>query len=250
MTSRSSPGSNATWSFGSRSNRRATGLIVDLSELPLKHVVLVMATREGVNDQTRKCVDRVEELGASRLQLAGCSDVATARNLLLTHALDTCEEHKTVFLLVDDDILFDPGVAQLVCEDALEGEQPVSAVYATNNGAIAGTPRGDGLWNTGLGFLAVRRDKLAEYAETLGGKLPGMNKNLIYPFCQSRVSRDGKEWHAEDYWFCDGMGGVVLKPLGVGHLKRVPLTPDQHTLDMIADPKATEARQKAEQAAE
>lgn len=217
----------------------------DLAALPLRHVVVVTPTREGVNAQTRKCIWALEELGAGRLDLAGCSDVALARNLLLTSALERSEPHRTVFLLVDDDMVFSTGDAQLIVERALSEAHPVSAVYATSSLALAHSRRPDGRWWSGLGFMAVRRDKLQELADKLP-TLQAINRTPIKPFCQCRPNEAGDMWLSEDWFFSEAMGGVILHTIGVAHLKRMPIEPDAHTLNMVSHPDAAEQIQRDE----
>lgn len=208
--------------------------MTDLSEMPLKHVLILTPTRDGVSSITRRCITALEQLGAGRMDLAGVSDVALARNLLLTSGLDSAEKERTVFLLVDDDMSFSEAQAQLVIDAAEQGAYPVSAVYATSAATLAHTRRPDGRWWSGLGFLAIRREQLLELSRRLQ-PLRGMNGVMFMPFCQSRASVDGERWLSEDYWFCEQFNGVELLPIGVAHYKAMPISPDQHTLDRIAN---------------
>jgi hypothetical protein len=41
------------------------------------------------------------------------------------------------------------------------------------------------------------------------------------------------EWLPEDFWFCHHFGGVVLLPVGIGHIKPMPLWPDERMLREI-----------------
>lgn len=200
------------------------------SDLPLRHVWCLTPTRNGIEPLTRRCIDSVCELGAGRLELAGCSDVALARNMLMTRALESAPDDVTVFLLADDDMSFSRAQAELVVGECLERERPVSAIYATNSAAMAHTRRPDGTWLSGLGFMAVQRAHLQRVAEAMG-TVVGINGAALYPFCQ--CGPKGKGWFSEDYWFSDLMGGVDLLPMAVAHLKKIPLTADAHTIDRV-----------------
>lgn len=203
---------------------------MNASDLPLRHVWCLTPSKNGIESLTRRCIDSVCELGAGRLELTGCADVALARNLLMTKALESAPAEVTVFLLVDDDMSFSRAQAELVVGECLERERPVSAIYATNSAAMAHTRRSDGTWLSGLGFMAVQRAHLVRMAEALG-TVSAINGNAIHPFCQSAARAHA--WFSEDYWFCDLMGGVDLLPMAVAHLKKIPLTADAHTIDRV-----------------
>lgn len=205
-------------------------------ELPLKNVCVLIPTREGISTNTRNCLDDLIVLGARRVVVSGCADVALARNLLMTRALDLTTEETECFLLLDDDILFDRATAQLLVERALLANRAVSAVYCTNDGHIAARRLDDDRWLTGLGFMAVPRSLLQIFANALP-RLKSAREQDLYAFCQSRMLENDKElgtvWLSEDQWFCHCLGGVVLAPLRVQHWKRVPLLPDDHTMAFL-----------------
>lgn len=205
-----------------------------MAELPLKHVIILIPTRDGLTLLTRNCVQESEQSGARRLELGGCSDVALARSTLLTRALESASEHVTVFLLVDDDMVFTPAQAVLLSDQALGSKYPVSAVYATSAGTLAHTRRADGRWNSGLGCMAVSRAELQRVADALP-RVKGVNGQLVWPICESKAI--GDTWMSEDYTFCDRFGGALLANFGVGHVKRVPLYPDAASIDQTLHPK-------------
>ena len=89
--------------------------------------------------------------------------------------------------------------------------------------------------------MALRREQLAAKATDLPA-LPAINREPVHPFCQCRPAADGSQWLSEDYWFCEMFGGVILAPIAVAHLKEMPITPDQHTLDSIV---ALDAKEEA-----
>ena len=204
---------------------------MSLEELPLRHVMVLTPTRDGVCTDTRRCVERLEALGAKRLEISGVSDVAMARNMLLTQALMLIDASITMFLLIDDDMVFDAGTAQLLVDRAEQSEHPVSAMYSTPV-SLAHSERPEGRWFSGLGFMAVRVDKLKQYASRLP-LLKAINREPAFPFCQCRPHPRRETWLSEDYWFCDQMDGVMLAPLVVKHLKKVPVYPDQETVNAV-----------------
>ena len=222
------------------------------SDLPLKHCAVLTCTREGIPTYTAQCLDDLRVLGARMLTLAGVSDVTLARNLLISRAEATSGEDITVFLLVDDDIIFSRVQAQLLCEQALVQEKPVSAVYPTNERVLAAQRWQNGLWLCGLGFMAVPRALVTAFAKEHPPFL-AKDEQKVWPFCQSSPSPDGKQWWSEDYWFSYNMGGVVLARHAVKHWKRLPLFADEATMAELFDPEPTgnqEQDAKPEKAAE
>lgn len=201
--------------------------------LPFQRVLCITPTRSGLQPLTRRCIDALCDLGAARLELAGTSDIALARNLLLTRAREA-PEHRDVFMLIDDDMSFSAAQAELLVQECLERDAPVSAVYATNASCLAATRRADGTWLTGLGFMALTRGCLQKYADELVSVV-GINNERFLPFCQTgpHYEDEGGVWLSEDYWFCRALGGVQLLPFSVAHLKRMPITADLETIDRI-----------------
>jgi hypothetical protein len=208
-----------------------------LDDLPLRHVCVITPTRWGISQRTRACIEDLVVLGARRLDLAGVSDVALARNVLLTRAHDTSEEGITCFLLVDDDITFNRAQAQLLVEQALSEGIATSAVYPTDELTIAGMPWRDGLWLVGLGFCAVPRACVSAFASR-HARLPAINGITIWPFCKSAPAPEGETamWWSEDYWFSFNMGGVRLARMAVTHWKPIALFADDATLDALFRP--------------
>ena len=199
----------------------------------MKNLLVLTPSRRGVHALTRTCIAALEREGAERLDLTGCSDVALARNLLLTQAL-TVPSERDMLLLVDDDMSFSLDQAKAVIASATLSCTPTSACYATNAGSLAHTRRKGGRWNSGLGFLALPRVVLAALAAELT-ELPAINGSKIKPFCQCRPSPDGSEWFSEDYWFTEQLGGVELLSVAVAHIKEMPIRPDAYTLAHLND---------------
>ena len=187
----------------------------------LSHVVVAVATRSGVNPLTAQCIDQLLGAGATVASVANCSDVALARNLLLTRVLRLVPPERTTILMVDDDMSFERKTAEAIVEAAEDG--PTSACYLTSAGALAHHRRGPRNWLTGLGFLAVKRTDLQALADKLE-PVTGLNGEKLLPFCQCGP-RDG-QWWSEDYWLTDALGGVRLARVAVGHIKQHVMMPE------------------------
>lgn len=184
-----------------------------------------------------------QQRGARLVSLAGIADVALARNEVLTLALAR-NDSADVCLLVDDDMVFDIAAAAKLVGFARRTGKVHSGAYATKDGKLAATRfdwdgrRTDGLWMVGLGFCALPFGKLEALAQKLGTVIGPQGKQIV-PFCQSAVvvpAHDQKaRWCSEDYWLCRALGGVLLAPyVAAGHLKSVPLWPDDETLERLA----------------
>lgn len=195
-----------------------------------RSIVVCTPTRDGLLPETRSAIEELTALGAERLELAGISDIALARNLLLSRVLTHTD--KPTVLLVDDDIVFTAQDVHQLVELATETGDPVSAIYATNAGTVAATRKcpGSTRWLTGLGCMALPRAKLVELTEHLP-KVKALGRFDIWPFCTTGPM--GGEWSSEDYTFCRRLGGVRLAPVGVAHHKRVPIRPDPETIQRL-----------------
>lgn len=215
----------------------------------MEGTLIVCASHHGVALETQQCMAALQKQGARLLSATGVADVALARNQVLTHALHFVAQPQVkppdVFLLVDDDMVWKPEAAAELVQRARSTGECWSAAYATKDGGLAATPldwdasRTDGLRMVGLGFCAVPVAKLEALGKRLG-LVVGPNGKALYPFCQCatvKPEHDGiTRWCSEDYWLCLSLGGVRLAPyIAAGHLKTVPLWPDDETLRRLAD---------------
>lgn len=210
----------------------------------MDRTLIVCASHHGIELQTQACITLLQKHGARLLSATGIADVALARNDVLSRAL----AHKgpaDVFLLVDDDMILTLSAASKLVGLARQTGECWSAAYATKEGALAATPlewdasRTDGLRMVGLGCCAIPVAKLEALAERLGLVI-GPHDKRIYPFCECRVvtpAHDGlPRWCSEDYWLCRALGGMRLAPyVAAGHLKQIPLWPDDETLRRLAE---------------
>lgn len=218
----------------------------------MDRTLIVCASHHGVSLETQQCIAELRKHGARLLSSTGVADVALARNQVLTLALAQ-KGDADVFLLVDDDMVWTLASAAKLVGLARETKKPHSGAYATKDGHLAATPldwnatRADGLRMVGLGFCAVPVTALERLAAELAagrvgaavGSVVGPNGERLIPFCESSVvipKHDGiPRWCSEDYWLCRSLGGVLLAPyVAAGHLKTVPLWPDDETLRLLA----------------
>jgi hypothetical protein len=211
----------------------------------MKNVVLVTSSNRAAEKHTRRLWSEMVRLGALVAEQTGSPDVAFARNMALSAACNALRNfpERQVVVMVDDDMVGPIAHVEQLVARALETERPCSAVYATQSGHLAATRwrtgpsktvqrDGDGrsLWLVGLGVLAIPSGVLLDTESTM----PSFRwkDRVLTAFCECGV-REG-EWWAEDYQLSANLGGVRLEPIGFGHIKKMPLWPDQETLDLIA----------------
>lgn len=216
----------------------------------MDRTLIVCVSHHGVSLDTQVCTTELQRHGAKLICATGVADVALARNQALTRALVTLPETKAdVMLLVDDDMVWTLTAAAKLVGLARETGDAWSAAYATKDGKLAATPldwdakRSDGLRMVGLGFCAIPTTRMMELAQTAGGGVVGPDGAKVIPFCCCGVvtpEHDGvPRWCSEDYWLCRRLGGVRLAPyVSAGHLKRVPLWPDDETMRKLAEGEA------------
>lgn len=209
----------------------------------MKHALLVTIAGADISKTTRDCIQRCANRGASVVQRVGVSDVAYGRSLILTEVYDLLkgnQHHDSrdwVVVLIDSDMEFMPSDVQSLVHAARETDLPASGVYATRTGYMAAGYR-DGVWECGLGFFAFQTCHL----HTLATKLKRLDCGYefgVFPFCQSGVhpSRPG-HFTTEDFWLCRELATRAaappkLHPIRAGHLKTVPLYPDDTTIERV-----------------
>ena len=188
----------------------------------MKNLLIVVSSNRGIADATKRAIEAQRGNGAKYIEQQGCSDVALARNMALTMAVNTCAEDKEIdtILMVDDDVVFGNEQVVKVVETSRQLNVPVSACVATVLGALSGRPVSKLLWETGLSFLAIPRSKLMDLASrSKSFRLPVEGNCIVFTWC----GIDGDAWISEDYRLCRRLGGIRLEPVRVGHLKRIPI---------------------------
>lgn len=212
----------------------------------MKNTLILVVTHRGVSPETRQCIEALQ--CPSKLEITGNANICKARSIAFDQALQATEGTPIDTLLcIDDDMVFSPADAQRLVDLSRAARWPVSAVAVTKEGVLAARPvppwilkleRDLGaperrLWFTGLAFMAVPRGTLACAARDLDEsempKLDGIRQWCMtgeHPGCPG-------QWMGEDFWFCSHFGGVELAPIGVGHLKWMPLVPDEKSIAAI-----------------
>lgn len=211
--------------------------------LDWRTVGLLCCTRTGVRSETQQCIRALVNRGARDLVLDGLTDVALARNCALTAAAELTRQHRELaaWLLVDDDMAWQVEAAEDLLIAAIVSGRPTSGVYMTNAGYPAVTPKGQGIPNlTGLGFFALPARRLLELEQASQWAERGHGQKFRV-FTQCGLNAQGV-WRSEDYHLCERLGDVDVAPVWAVHLRTVPLTPSQETVDQVS----ALARQKEE----
>lgn len=209
----------------------------------MQNTIVVVSTNREMQSVTRNCISQMRRAGAQYVEQTGCSDVALARCLSLSGACNALRMLNAqgngrsfdTFLMVDDDMQFEIEQAQELINHSRSHVVPASAVYATVQGTIAASPMDHGLharqlWKTGLGLLAVP----ASLVLALEKRAPKfeLTNGIFTAFTSSGPDGEG-QWWSEDFTLCKALGGVHLLPIAVGHLKTIPLFPDDETIKAI-----------------
>lgn len=196
----------------------------------MKNTLILIPTHRGLSQDTQECVDR---LGCpSKIILRNCANVCKARSIAFERALEgTAGTPIDTVLCIDDDMVFEPKDAfDLVRMSRLE-KSIVSACAVTAEGRLAARQMANGRWLTGLAFTAVPLELLRSAVQYRRDEPPALLRSEvggIRPWCLTGPHPDlPGEWVGEDWWFCLHFGGVLLAPLGVGHVKPVALYPEQ-----------------------
>lgn len=197
----------------------------------MKSTLIVISSSRGWARELQKSIEAMRSAGAMLLEEYGSSCVTFARNRALSQACDALRgfPERDVVLMVDDDMQIPLDTAQQLAAAARELGQACSAIYATASRTIAAERRKDGLWMTGCGALAIPSRLLLD----VEARSPSFEmRGNAYTGFTSASARDGR-WMGEDFTLCEALGGVRLLPLAVGHVKPVPIWPDDETLTRI-----------------
>ncbi len=223
----------------------------------MNRTVIVCSSNRPIQDQTRYNIDALIKAGAYPIWQKGSADVAYARNTALSMALRSITtwnrqrsevaadrdknphgDAPTLFdtvLMVDDDMAFTLEQAQELVSASRESGVPASAMYATMMGTLAATrlytpPGNPQRWLVGLGLLAIPFALLQEVAKRSEQFEAHGVEHVEFTWT---AAYDGV-WCAEDYTLCRRLGGVHLLPIAVGHVKLMPIYPDEETVHLIA----------------
>lgn len=205
----------------------------------MKSTIVVCSHNRPIQAQTQLALRALMSAGALYLDQSGAADVALARCLALSGACDQLRSKPGQWdcvLMVDDDMVFSRQDAQALVDHARSTGVSAAAMYATLLGTLAATrlrtPNGDlQRWATGLGLLAIPAFALLELEQR------------SEPFTFMDQPRRGFTWSqaaggnfwSEDYTLTRRLGGVHLLPIGVGHLKTIPVYPDEATIACVRE---------------
>lgn len=205
----------------------------------MKRTIILLSHNRPIQEGTLHSLQELRQAGAAYLAQRGTADVALARSIALTAACEALREHRSrdMILMLDDDMLCTVDQAQTLVDHARETGVAASAMYATTIGTLAATklptPEGEAQrWVAGLGTLAVPAALLLELERKSDPFTFSSDKKKYTAFTSSRA--ENGEWWSEDYTLCRRLGGVHLLPIGVGHLKTIPIYPDEETIAAIA----------------
>ncbi len=209
----------------------------------MKNVIVVMSSNRQPEGGAVRSLERLQKLGAGVVLESGSADVSQARNIALSKVCEAlrAQPERDAVLMMDDDMEIPTEVAHVLVVQALKRQRAVSAVYATLDARNAGGPwpesRGGGFfadgvrkWQMGLGCLVIPAKQLLELEATSESyEIRGLG--VLTEFTWSEAEKG--EWVAEDFRLCRRLGGVELVPVGVGHIKKVPLWPDDETINEV-----------------
>lgn len=208
----------------------------------MQNVILVTSSNRSPEKHTGRMFAQLERLGAAHVKQDGSPDVAFARCMALTAACEVLRAHpsRDVVLMVDDDMIGSVENIAELCTRATGTGRACSGIYATQSGHLAATrwrvqglqqrdEDGRMLWLVGLGMVAIPRALLLHVDE----QLPKFRyRDQVLTAFTGCGAEDG-EWMAEDYQLSRNLGGVRLEGLAFGHIKKMPLWPDQETIDKL-----------------
>jgi hypothetical protein len=197
----------------------------------MKQTLILVTTHRGLSDETYECILKTGCTSICKVKGQACID--RARSIAFDQAFEAfrMEPSLDVLLCIDDDMVFEPRDAQRLVEIARQTQMPVAARAVNSHGELAarryererliiGSGAYAEFWVTGLAFIAIPKMHFVELGKTLP-KLGGIRE-----WCHTgRHPGFPDQWIGEDYWFCAALGGVLLAPFGVGHLKPAVLWP-------------------------
>lgn len=202
-----------------------------------ENVLLVCASHRGLEAET---FQSVEACKAPFVRVQGVADVALARNRALTLAVEEAQQSGAdTIVLLDDDMVFTPEQVNELVEHSRSLHTAVSAMYVLKGGDLAasrhgtvpvvGEPWMSQRWLCGLGLMAIPLHsllKLAHESEQVSAD------GTITAF--TWTGTQGAVWMSEDCRLCERLGGAILAPVAVGHVKKMTLIPDAQSVQKLA----------------
>lgn len=200
----------------------------------MKKTILLVSSNRQMEPETRATITAMQQAGAMVLVETGSADVAYARNRALSFACEALREYPMIetVLMLDDDMAVPLETAQLLVDRSRELAIPASGAYATKTSKLAGCrwKERPGRWLVGLGCVAIPRVLLLELEER--SESFESAGRFLTEFTWARAEAGG--WVAEDFRLSMQLGGVHMEPVGLGHVKKGVLWPDENTLEQLA----------------
>lgn len=193
-------------------------------------------------DETRDCKDALGPI--PYLPLKEIADIAAARNLAMDGALLYADENPDcdTLVIIDDDMTFTPQNVDDLVSYSRTLKDAVSGLYVLRNGAAAasyvrdvpvvgGEPWMSRRFLCGLGFCAIPMARLRTLREISARTMA--NNTPMTCFTWTGPDQLDGLWYSEDTRLCNRMGGMILAPIGVGHIKPLILRPDAETVARV-----------------
>jgi len=205
----------------------------------LSNATLIVCAYRSVSLPTHGCITKLLTTPGPnqwREQLGGEAGINRARSIQASKWFR--ETNDDVFLMVDDDIVFDPEDANGIVERCRDGHDVIAAAYPTGDAShLAIRTLGESLLRFGpdleplemrhvaTGFFAVHRRVIAAMVEVL----PECNTNAswrFWPLFGFGVENDpqagGFNNLSEDYYFCNRARALGFKvyldmSIAIGH---------------------------------
>ena len=204
------------------------------------NTTLIVCAYRSVSLPTHACLVRLYQTPGPnhwREQIGGEAGINRARSIQVSKWFRETDED--VFLMVDDDIVFEPEDADAIVEKCRAGHDVIAAAYPTGDAShLAIRPLGDEMLlrfgpdvepmemrHVATGFFAVHRRVIAAMVEVL----PECNTNTswrFWPLFGFAVENDpqagGFNNLSEDYYFCNRARALGFKvytdmSIGIGH---------------------------------
>jgi hypothetical protein len=209
----------------------------------MKDVLVVCSSNRAVEYETTVLLSSLLSIGAGYVEQRNSADVSFARNYALTMVVEVLKKGNrkfdTVFML-DDDMYCDTPTVQKLVDASRHHKTACSGQYVTSKGVPVAKlwPAGSSAvesvlprYLTGIGCLAIPANMVLELAEKSEQYYHDDDKLVTeFTWAGGDLSPFGtkrREWVGEDYRLCMRLGGVILCPYKVAHIKKQLMVPKE-----------------------
>lgn len=207
----------------------------------MPNATLIVCAYRSVSLPTHACILRLFTTPGRnqwRQQLGGEAGINRARSIQVSKWFREMPDDDDVFLMVDDDIVFEPEDADAIVERCRAGHDVIAAAYPTGDAShLAIRTLGETSLEFGpnmppmemrhvaTGFFAVHRRVIAAMVE----QLPECNSNAFWRFWplfgfgwEADAEAGGYNNLSEDYYFCNRARALGFKvyldmSIAIGH---------------------------------